>query len=41
MFNLSMVEFDDKPPIELLEMVNKVFAHLDKSHESIDQQKEP
>lgn len=41
MCNLSMVEFDDKPPIELLEMVNKVFAHLDKSHESVDQQKEP
>lgn len=36
MCNLSMVELDDKAPMELLEMVNKVFAHLDKTHESID-----
>jgi predicted small metal-binding protein len=35
-----MVEFDDKAPLELLELVNKVFAHLDKAHESVDMQKE-
>ena len=35
-----MVEFDDKAPLELLEMVNRVFAHLDKSHETVDLQKE-
>jgi len=35
-----MVEFDDKAPLELLELVNKVFTHLDKSHESVDMQKE-
>ena len=40
MQHLSMVEFDDKAPLELLELVNKVFAHLDKSHESVDMQKE-
>jgi len=35
-----MVEFDDKAPLELLELVNRVFANLDKSHESVDLQKE-
>lgn len=35
-----MVEFDDKAPLELLELVNKVFAHLDKAHEDINMQKE-
>jgi intraflagellar transport protein 81 len=35
-----MVEFDDKAPLELLELVNKVFAHLDKVHEGVDMQKE-
>jgi len=40
MQHLSMVEFDDKAPLELLELVNKVFAHLDKTHESVDMQKE-
>ena len=40
MQQLSMVEFDDKAPLELLELVNKVFTHLDKSHESVDMQKE-
>jgi len=29
MQHLSMVEFDDKAPLELLELVNKVFEHLD------------
>ena len=40
MCHLSMVEFDDKAPLELLELINRVFAHLDKTHESIDMQKE-
>lgn len=40
MCHLSMVEFDDKAPLELLELVNKVFAHLDKVHEGVDMQKE-
>ena len=40
MQHLSMVEFDDKAPLELLELVNRVFAHLDKAHESVDLQKE-
>lgn len=40
MQHLSMVEFDDKAPLELLELVNRVFAHLDKDHESVDMQKE-
>lgn len=35
-----MVEFDDKAPLELLDLVNKVFTHLDKTHESVDMQKE-
>ena len=40
MCHLSMVEFDDKAPLELLELINRVFAHLDKTHESVDMQKE-
>ena len=40
MCHLSMVEFDDKAPLELLELVNKVFAHLDSTHKSVDMQKE-
>lgn len=40
MCHLSMVEFDDKAPLELLELVNRIFAHLDKVHESVDMQKE-
>ena len=40
MCNLSMVEFDDKSPFELLELINRVFAHIDKSHESVDMEKE-
>ena len=40
MQHLSMVEFDDKAPLELLELVNRVFTHLDKTHESVDMQKE-
>jgi intraflagellar transport protein 81 len=40
MCHLSMVEFDDKAPLELLELVNRVFSHLDKSHEGVNMQKE-
>ena len=40
MCHLSMVEFDDKAPLELIDLVNKVFTHLDKTHESVDMQKE-
>ena len=40
MCHLSMVEFDDKAPLELLELINRVFSHLDKTHESVDMQKE-
>jgi len=36
MCHLSMVEFDDKAPLELLELVNKVFSDLDKVHASVD-----
>ena len=40
MCHLSMVEFDDKAPLELLELVNKVFSHLDDVHRTVDMQKE-
>lgn len=40
MQHLSMVEFDDKAPLELLELVNRVFSHLDRTHEAVDMQKE-
>ena len=40
MQHLSMVEFDDKAPLELLELVNRIFANLDKEHEDVDMQKE-
>jgi hypothetical protein len=40
MCHLSMVEFDDKAPLELLELVNRVFSHLDKAHEGVNMQKE-
>ena len=36
MQDLSMVEFDEKAPLELLELVNRIFTHLDKAHESVD-----
>lgn len=29
MQNLSLVEFDDRPPLELLELLNKVLGNLD------------
>jgi hypothetical protein len=32
MSNLSLVEFDDKPPLELLELLNKLLGHLDNQH---------
>ena len=40
MCHLSLVEFDDKAPLELLEMVNRVLGHLDPIHLSVDIQKE-
>ena len=40
MCHLSMVEFDDKAPLELLELVNRVFTHLDNTHQTVDMQKE-
>lgn len=36
MCHLSMVEFDDKAPLELLELVNRVFSHLDKAHDGVN-----
>jgi len=41
MSNLSLVEFDDKPPLELLELLNKLLGHLDTQHQAVDVQKEP
>jgi hypothetical protein len=40
MSNLSLVEFDDKPPMELMELLNKLLGHLDGTHLAIDIQKE-
>ena len=40
MQHLSMVEFDDKAPLELLDLVNRVFTHLDSTHQAVDMQKE-
>jgi intraflagellar transport protein 81 len=39
MSNLSLVEFDDKAPLDLLELLNKVLAQLDDSHK-VDIQRE-
>lgn len=36
MSNLSLVEFDDKAPLELLELLNRVLGHLDNQHLSVD-----
>ena len=36
MSNLSLVEFDDKAPLELLELLNRVLGHLDKTHLAVD-----
>lgn len=40
MSNLSLVEFDDKAPLELLELLNRVLGNLDKAHLSVDIQHE-
>jgi len=40
MSNLSLVEFDDKAPLELLELLNRVIGNLDASHLSCDVQRE-
>ena len=32
MSNLSMVEFEDKAPLELLELLNRMLGHLDNTH---------
>ena len=40
MANLSLVEFDDKAPLELLELLNKVLGHFDTQHQSVDIQRE-
>ncbi len=40
MCNLSLVEFDDKPPLELLELLNRLLGHLDNVHSAVDIQKE-
>ena len=37
---LSLVEFDDKPPLELLELLNKIFGMLEESHLEKDIQNE-
>ncbi len=36
MTNLSLVEFDDKAPLELLELLNKVLGALDAEHLAVD-----
>ena len=36
MSNLSLVEFDDKAPLELLELLNRVLGNLDDTHLSVD-----
>ena len=36
MLNLSLVEFDDKAPLELLEILNQVIGSLDKVHLEVD-----
>ena len=36
MCNLSLVEFDDKAPLELLELLNRVLGHLDATHLTSD-----
>ena len=36
MTNLSLVEFDDKAPLELLELLNRVLGALDSEHLEVD-----
>jgi hypothetical protein len=31
-----MVDFDDKAPLELLELLNKVLGNLEESHANVD-----
>ena len=40
MSNLSLVEFDDKAPLELLELLNRVLGNLDEKHLEVDIQRE-
>ena len=40
MSNLSLVEFDDKAPLELLELLNQVLGNLDSQHLQVDIQRE-
>jgi intraflagellar transport protein 81 len=40
MCNLSLVEFDDKPPLELLELLNRLLGSLDAQHAGVDIQRE-
>ena len=40
MCNLSLVEFDDKAPLELLELLNKLLGHIDETHLAVDIQRE-
>jgi intraflagellar transport protein 81 len=40
MSNLSLVEFDDLAPLELLELLNKLLGHLDSQHSAVDIQRE-
>jgi len=40
MCNLSLVEFDDKAPLEYLELLNRVIGNLDNVHLSVDIQRE-
>lgn len=39
--NLTLVSFDEKAPIELLELLNTVLGHLDDKHKKIDIREEP
>ena len=36
MTNLSLVEFDDKAPLELLDLLNRVLGALDSEHLAVD-----
>jgi len=40
MCNLSLVEFDDLAPLELLELLNKILGNLDDIHSTVDIQRE-
>jgi hypothetical protein len=34
--DLSLVSFDEKTPIELLELLNEVLGYLDSKHKEVD-----